>query len=236
MKTLGVIGGLGPMATAYYMQLVIEMTEASTDQEHIPMILFNKPQIPDRTSFLLGRSQENPVPQIIDCGKRLAADGAELIAIPCITAHALHEQIQKQVPVPIIHAIKETAAYLKQEGIHRVGLEATDGTIHTGVFQQELEENGIQVVLPSEKKQEMVMHIIYHNVKAGIAVDMERFAAVEEELLSAGAEVILLGCTELSMISRDEPIGSVYLDVMEVLSRAAVRSCGTLKAEYQRLL
>ena len=96
VKTLGVIGGLGPMATAYYMQLVIEMTEAGTDQEHIPMILYNKPQIPDRTSFLLGRSKENPTPQIIDCGKRLTADGADLIAIPCITAHALHEQIQKQ--------------------------------------------------------------------------------------------------------------------------------------------
>ncbi|MGN0506115.1 MAG: aspartate/glutamate racemase family protein [Lachnospiraceae bacterium] len=236
MKTLGVIGGLGPMATAYYMQLVIEMTEASTDQEHIPMIIYNRPQIPDRTSFLLGRSPENPAPQIIDCGKRLAADGAELIAIPCITAHALHEQIQEQVPVPIIHVIKETAAYLKQEGIRRVGLEATDGTIHTGVFQKELEANGIEVVLPSEEKQNMVMHMIYNNVKAGLRVDMERFEKVEAELHAEGAEVILLGCTELSMISRDEKIGHGYLDVMEVLARAAVLSCGTLKSKYRRLL
>lgn len=223
------------MATAYYMQLVIEMTEAKTDQEHIPMILYNRPQIPDRTSFLLGKSQENPMPLIIDCGKRLAAEGAELIAIPCITAHALHEQIQEQVPIPIIHAIKETVAYLKQEGICKVGLEATDGTIHTGVFQRELEANGIQVVLPSAKKQEMVMHIIYQNIKAGLAPDMERFTSIEEELFAAGAEVILLGCTELSMISRDENIGAGYLDVMEVLSRAAVLSCGTLKSKYQSL-
>lgn len=236
MKTLGVIGGLGPMATAYFMQLVIEMTEAATDQEHIPMIIYNRPQIPDRTRFLLGQSEESPVPQIIDCGRRLTADGAELIAIPCITAHALHEQIQAEVSIPIIHAIRETAAFLKQEGISQVGLEATDGTVQTGVFQEALKAQGIKTVVPSQKKQEMVMHIIYQNVKAGRRVDMDRFEQVEAELHANGAEVIILGCTELSMISRDERIGHGYLDAMEVLARAAVKECGTLKKKYQHLI
>lgn len=236
MKTLGVIGGLGPMATAYFMQLVIDMTEAKTDQEHIPMILYSKPQIPDRTRFLLGLSEESPLPPIVDCGQRLAADGAEVLAIPCITAHALHEQIQRLVPVPIIHAIRETAVYLKQEGIRRVGLEATDGTIRTRVFQQELEANGIQTIVPSELCQEMVMHMIYRNVKAGKRVDMNRFEQVETELHGNGAEVIILGCTELSMISRDERIGHGYLDALEVLARASVLECGPLKKKYQHLI
>lgn len=236
MKTLGVIGGLGPMATAYFMQLVIEMTEAVTDQEHIPMIIYNCPQIPDRTNYLLGISEENPGPQIIECGRKIAAAGAELIAIPCITAHALYPEFEQELDVPVLHIIRETAAYLKKEGIRKVGLEATDGTVSTGVFQKELEQQGIEVVLPSKEKQEMVMHIIYNNVKAGRRVDMDRFQQVEEELHEKGAEVIILGCTELSMISRDEKIGHGYLDAMEVLARAAVLQCGKLKTKYNRLL
>jgi len=236
MKTLGVIGGLGPMATAYFMQLVIEMTDAVTDQEHIPMIIYNCPQIPDRTGYLLGKSKENPGPQIIACGRKIAEAGAELIAIPCITAHALYPEIEKEMNIPVLHIIRETAAYLKKEGIQRVGLEATDGTVQTGVFQRELERQGIEVVLPSKEKQEMVMHIIYNNVKAGRRVDMERFQQVEEELHEKGAEIIILGCTELSMISRDEKIGHGYLDAMEVLARAAVLQCGKLKHKYNRLL
>ena len=92
MKTLGVIGGLGPMATAYFMQLVIDMTEAMTDQEHIPMIIYNCPQIPDRTSYLLGKSQENPGPQIIDCGKKIGQAGAGLLRlrIPVAGRAAFH--------------------------------------------------------------------------------------------------------------------------------------------------
>ena len=236
MKILGVIGGLGPMATAYFMQLVIEMTEAVTDQEHIPMIIYNCPQIPDRTNYLLGISEENPGPQIIECGRKIAAAGAELMAIPCITAHALYPEFEQELDVPVLHIIRETAAYLKKEGIRKVGLEATDGTVSTGVFQKELEQQGIEVVLPSKEKQEMVMHIIYNNVKAGRRVDMDRFQQVEEELHEKGAEVIILGCTELSMISRDEKIGHGYLDAMEVLARAAVLQCGKLKTKYNRLL
>lgn len=236
MKTLGVIGGLGPMATAYFMQLVIDMTDAATDQEHVPMIIYNCPQIPDRTSFLLGKSEENPGPQIIDCGRKIEQAGAELIAIPCITAHALFPEIEKELDTPVLHIIRETADYLKKEGVCRVGLEATDGTVQTGVFQRELERQGIEVVLPSKEKQEMVMHIIYKNVKAGRRVDMDRFQQIEEELHEKGAEVIILGCTELSMISRDEKIGHGYLDAMEVLARAAVLQCGKLKHKYNRLL
>lgn len=236
MKTLGVIGGLGPMATAYFMQLIIDMTDAFTDQEHIPMIIYNCPQIPDRTKYLLGKSKENPGPQIIACGRKIENAGAELLAVPCITAHALFPEIEKELNIPVLHIIKETAVYLKSEGIKKIGLEATDGTVQTGVFQKELERQGIEVILPSPEKQEMVMHIIYNNVKAGRRVDMDRFGQIEAELHERGAEVIVLGCTELSMISRDEKIGHGYLDAMEVLARAAVLQCGKLKSKYNRLL
>lgn len=235
-KTLGVIGGLGPMATAYYMQLAIEMTEASGDQEHFPMIIYSMPQIPDRTRFLLGLSEDSPLEPIVRCAKALEGDGADVIAIPCITAHAMHEQIQEGTGIPVIHAIEECVAYLKENNIKRVGLEATDGTIQTRVFQDKLEAAGIETVLPNKEMQAKVMNIIYKNVKAGVSVDMEAFAEVETQLLSDGAQVIILGCTELSMVKRDYKLAPIYLDALEVLARAAVLRCGTLRQNFQHLI
>lgn len=235
-KTLGVIGGLGPMATAYYMQLVIEMTEALSDQEHFPMIIYSMPQIPDRTRFLLGLSKESPLEPIVKCAKALERDGADMIAIPCITAHAMHEQIQEGTNIPVIHAIEECVAYLKENNICRVGLEATDGTIQTRVFQDKLEAAGIEVVLPNPEMQAKVMSIIYNNVKAGMPVDMEAFAAIEAQLTKAGAQVIILGCTELSMVKRDYELSPIYLDALEVLARAAVLRCGHLRSDKQHLI
>lgn len=236
MKTLGVIGGLGPMATAYFMQLVIEMTEAKTDQQHIPMIIYNMPQIPDRTGFLLGVSKDNPIPPIVECGKKLETSGVYKIVIPCITAHALHELIQKEIKVPVLHIIRETALYLKERGIHTVGLEATDGTVKTGVFQKELEKQGIRVVLPNTENQQKVMDIIYKNVKASEPVNMEKFLEVEKQLKQDGADVIILGCTELSMIKRDYTLSKGYLDAMEVVAQKAVIECGILKEKYKELI
>lgn len=236
MKTLGVIGGLGPMATAYFMELVIRMTDAAVDQEHIPMIIYNMPQIADRTKYLLGLSEKNPIPDIVECGRKLEEAGVSKLVIPCITAHAMHEAIQSSLTVPIIHIMKETAGYLKERGIQTVGLEATDGTVTTGVFQKELEAQGIRVVLPTPENQQKVMDIIYKNVKASVPVDMERFFEVENQLKQDGANVIILGCTELSMIKRDYALPSGYLDAMEVLARKAVLECGTLKREYLELI
>ena len=86
-KTLGVIGGLGPIATAHFLELVINMTDARCDQEHLDMIIYNTPSTPDRTAYILDNTRENPLPQMLDFGKRLAGQGADCIAIPCCTAH-----------------------------------------------------------------------------------------------------------------------------------------------------
>ena len=120
--------------------------------------------------------------------------------------------------------------------IKKVGLEATDGTVSTGVFQKQLEAAGIEVILPGKEGQARVMEIIYGNVKAGIPVNIDAFAEVEKELVSAGAEVIILGCTELSMVKRDYPLSDIYLDALEVLARAAVLRCGKLRKEKEELI
>lgn len=236
MKVLGVIGGLGPMATAFFMQMVIEMTKADTDQEHIEMLIHNCPSIPDRTSYILGKSEENPLEQMVQVGRKLAKNGVQVIAIPCITANYFYRELCEQIPVPIINIIDEVARYLKQEGITRVGLMATDGTIQSGLFQQALQDAQIELVVPGEERQADVMHLIYKNVKATRPVEMNRFREVSKELRDKGAQVIILGCTELSMIRRDEVIGEGYLDAMQVLAKAAVEACSELKPEYQQLI
>lgn len=236
MKKLGVIGGLGPMATVYFLQLVTQMSQAGTDQEHMEILLHSNPRIPDRTGYILDRSRESPLPMMIQTGQGLAAQGAELIAIPCVTAHYFRKQLEEALKAPIIDALGETALCLKDAGISRAGIMATDGTIACGLFQDVLIRQGIECVLPDKENQAQVMSLIYDEVKAGKPADVAKLEAVSGQLFREGAEVALLACTELSLVKRDFSLGTGYLDVLEVLARKAVISCGRLKKEYESLI
>lgn len=236
VKTLGIIGGVGPMATAYFMQLIIEMTDAHTDQEHIKMIIINDPQIPDRTAFLLGKSDKNPYDDMLRIGKQLVQDGADMIAMPCITASIFMDTLSRQLHTEVLNAAFETCNYLAERSIKKVGLLATDGTIRHGLLQKCLAQKEIEVVLPEKEGQRDIMRIIYEQIKAGRPVDMECFDSVSYELRKKGAEVILLGCTELSLIRREGKLGSGYLDIMQLMAKTVVEKCGRLKPEYRELL
>lgn len=236
MKRLGIIGGLGPMATAYFLQLIIEMTDAKTDQDHIETIIYNFPKTPDRTKYILGLSELNPAPEMIRIGKLLSEQQVDVLAIPCVTAHYFHVQMEEEIGLPVLHGIRKTAEYLKERNISCVGVMATDGTIQSKLFQTELEAQGIKVVVPDKENQKKVMQLIYDDVKAGKRADMDKFREVTSYLTGQGAEVVILGCTELSVIKRDEKLKKGYLDVLEVLARSCVLSCGTLKEEYIELI
>lgn len=235
--TLGVIGGLGPIATAYFMELIIQMTDAVKDQDHLPMIIYHSPKIADRTAYILGNSQENPVWDMIRIGQELADQGAACISIPCITAHYFHKELSENIPVPIIHAIQETGIELRKGRVKRAGIMATDGTVKSRIFQDELEDMGIEAFVPAKDFQRQVMELIYQEVKAGRPVDLDKFQRVSAHLREQGAQVIILGCTELSLIKRDFPIGSGYLDTMEILAQRSILRCqGRLKKEYEYLI
>lgn len=228
MKCLGVIGGLGPMATALFYQMVTEMTEAETDQEHMELLIHSCPWIPDRSSYILGKTKENPAVPMVAVGRGLAERGAELIVIPCITAGCFYQELS-QIPVPVMDNFREITRYLKAQQISRIGLMAADGTIKGGFLQKELMEAGMDVLLPGEKGQQDVMHLIYQEVKAGHSPDTERFFGVIRELRDAGAQRVLMGCTELSVILRQ--LGGVpeCLDALEILARRAVQLCSRLR-------
>ncbi len=233
---LGVIGGLGPMATAYYLELVIRMTDVKRDQDHPEIIVMNVPSIPDRTAYILGKSEASPLASMVELGQQMKMLGATVVATPCVTAHYFHEDLQSGIGLPVIHVIRSTAELLKGAGVHRVGLMATDGTVQSGIFQRQIEAQGMELILPSLEGQRGVMTLIYDQIKAGLQPDMTLFCAVRDELFAKGAEVIVLGCTELSLLKKAQNLGDGILDVLDVLAKESVFACGKpVKPEFNRL-
>ncbi len=235
-KKLGIIGGLGPMATAYFMRRIIEMTDAATDQDNIEMVIYNMPSIPDRTGFILGTNPESPLPKIIELANKLERENVDYIAMPCITAHYFHDQIADTVFVPVSNGIRETAQYLSERGITKVGIMATDGTATMHLFDSVFKDYDIKCIYPDSECQKLVMSIIYDDVKAGRPVKMEEFDLIKTQLLEKGAEVILLGCTELSIVKRDNDVGEKVLDILDVLAQDCVKKCASVRAEYEELI
>lgn len=237
MKTLGIIGGLGPMATACLLQLIIEMTDAKTDQAHLDVIVFNRPDVPDRTAYLLDRTKPSPAVSMTNTAKTLESLNACCLAAPCVTSHALFPEIQAQVGIPLINMVEETARYLQERGKKHVGIMATSGTVETGLFQTALQARGLGAIVPAPEMQQRVMHLIYQNIKAGIPADMHSFQTVAAHFFSQGCDSVILGCTELSVIKRDQDIGNGFIDALEVLAACCVQRCGKpLKTQYQNLI
>ena len=225
-KLLGVLGGLGPMATVYFYELLTALTDAKSDQEHIDMVISSRATTPDRTAFILGESDTNPIDAMIEDSKKLVAFGAELIAIPCNTAHYFYDQLAAAVDVPILNIVEESVARLKHEGVKRFGLLATDGTVRSGTYQKYCEAHDIICVTPEPEHQKLVMEIIYGQIKQGKRADMTMFRQIEQHMRELGCERLILGCTELSLIKRDEGLDDYYTDSLECLALATIRACG----------
>lgn len=234
---LGILGGLGPAATANFMNKIIEMTDATKDQEHIDMLVFNVPSIPDRTAFIKeGQKYPSPLSKLTQVAKALETNHVETIAIPCVTAHYFYEEVSKSVSCKVLNLVEETAKYLNENGVQKVGIMATDGTVDTGLFQRIFKQEKIEYILPSIEQQRQVMDIIYGQIKQGLTPDLWSFKEVSQELFSRGAEVIILACTELSIIKNKEVIGPGYLDVIDVLAMTCVKNHGKLKENYKELI
>jgi len=227
LKRLGIIGGLGPWATAYFYSRVVELTPAEKDQDHIETLIYSMPQIPDRTAFLLSESgnAEDPRPALIKVGCTLREGGAEVLAIPCITAHAFHKEMEEGIGLPVVHAIRELGEACRKEGITSLGIMATDGARMSRIYDDTLSEYNVTCIWPDEPGQKNVMEMIYQDVKSGKKITPERFTSVSDKLFSLGAQKIVLGCTELSKAKTDMDPGEKCIDIIDVLAEACVREC-----------
>ena len=226
-KTLGILGGLGPAASAYFYETITEHTKALRDQDHLDIVLFSKASIPDRTEFILGKSPHSPLPAMIDGVHALVRAGADIIAIPCNTAHYFYDEIEKSSPVPVLNIIGETVRLARSAGARKLGIMATSGTVRAGAYQHACLAEGLEFALPSERAQAALMDIIYKNIKTAGAPDMDAFMRVAEELYQNGADAIILGCTELSLIRGLENHPRYrFIDSLLTLALRSIEACG----------
>lgn len=235
-RAVGVIGGIGPMSTAYFYELVLSLTDASCDQEHVNMIILNHASIPDRTSFICGKSDNSPLPYLIKDAGNLEKIGAEFIVIPCNTAHYFFDEVAKSVKVPVLNIVTEAVSFAKKRfpDIKRLGILATDGTILSKTYELACAREGIECVIPDAEYQAMTMSLIYDTVKAGKKVNKDEFNKILEHMRSRECSCIVLGCTELSVAKNECGISSPdVLDSLEVLAIRTVEESGKkLKSQF----
>jgi aspartate racemase len=220
VKTVGVLGGMGPDATADFMSRVIRATPADKDQDHLRMLVDNNPHVPNRQEALL-RGGADPGPALASMARGLAAAGADFLVMPCNTAHAFAGAITAAVDIPLVSIIDVTVEACGDAAA--IGVLATDGCLSSGVFQEALAG---RAVLPGDAETRALMRLIT-NIKAGetgpeIAAGMR---ALAEALVARGAEVIIAGCTEIPLV-----LDASMLDVPLVSSTDALASATVAKA------
>lgn len=235
---VGILGGMGPAATADLYMKIIAATPATRDQDHLPVVIWADPTVPDRSDALL-HGGADPTPWLLRGATQLVAMGASFIAVPCNTAHAFFPVIEREITVPLMHMMDETASAveLAHPSIQRVGLLATTGTIASGLYQEWLATHHIEVVVPNDDLQERAVMGAIHRVKAGQTgrdtTDMLSEAAVF--LVKHGAEALIAGCTELPLVFRDGDASVPVIDPTRVLAEAIVwRACASQREDGGR--
>jgi len=218
---LGVVGGMGTQATACFYQVLHSLQSVASEQEYLDVLLYSKPSIPDRTAFITGKSSESPLGHLIRAAQMLESAGASCIVVPCATSHFFYADLVKSVNVPVLNMLDETAKYVKECGIGNVCLLATDGTISGGYFHKAFDKYSINVTVPSDGMQSDLMNIIY-DVKRGEDVSVDVLDLIIQKLRDGGAEAVVLGCTELCVITGSAKHNPVIINTLEVLAEAAI--------------
>jgi aspartate racemase len=226
---IGVLGGMGPEATADFFHKIINNTEADKDQEHLRVLIDSNPKIPDRTPAMLG-SGESPLPMMIETAKNLERAGAHFIVIPCVSAHYFIRGLREGITIPVISIIDEVAGEIERHhpGMERTGLIATTGTIRAGLFHDRLREIGVEVLVPpAEDQEELVMSAIYgkSGIKAGFISpeNKGKILRAATALIERGAQGIIGGCTEVPLVVGGGDIAVPFFDSLDILARAAIR-------------
>lgn len=224
MKKLGVIGGMGPLASVYFYELLTKMQAVRCEQEYLDVLLYSVPSTPDRTAFVMGEGREDPTPSLTAVARVLLAAGVDLVAVPCVTAHFFYDAIESIIPT--LHIVDETVNSIKEKGFIKAGLLGTNGTVNSRLFHEKLEKQGIDVITPPPEEQALLMKLIYQSVKRGKTADGQAFVDLSNALRKKGAQTVILGCTELSLITRDLHLNEGYTDALAILARAAINACG----------
>lgn len=230
-QVVGVLGGLGPAATSVFLDLLVRATDAARDQDHLDLLVSQHSTTPDRTARILDEAAPDPGVVIARDARMLERAGATLLVMPCNTAHHFVRRAEEATTVPFLSIVDLTAqvAARRVEGTGApVAVFATEGNVRAEVYQHALEQVGARAWIPGRDLQGRVNTIIYDQVKAGRAVDMELFEGCVAEAVAAGAGTVVLGCTELSVVYDQQGLrGDARLtDSLTELATATVRAAG----------
>ena len=199
---IGIIGGMGPLATTIFLKKVIDCTNARIDQDNVPLAIINDTIVPDRTAFLLGKSTDNPLTYLIKDMHDLEALGCNYASMICNTSHSFYEELKENTNMQLINMVELTLEEVKNKGYNRPGLMATDGTIKAQVYDK-FNKYDLDIIIPEVSIQKEINELIYDYVKKNIKAPEYKFIDIIEYFKSSGCDSIILGCTELSVIVDD---------------------------------
>ena len=227
-KTIGILGGMGPLATADLYRKIILSTAAGSDNEHIRVYIDGNAAIPDRTAAILAGGKD-PVPEMLSALRNLEKCGADCVVMPCNTAHYFLPRLQAETALPILDMRAITAAVCAERYPgKRACLLGTKGTLAARIYDAALEEAGVDFLTPDETGRDELMRLIYGVVKASrpLEPEMESWHALLSAQIERGADYFILGCTELPIVASTLEEEGPFVDPTEEMARAAILFCG----------
>ena len=241
-KIIGIVGGVGPYAGLDLAKKILDNTQATSDQQHLPIALLSLPhKIQDRTDFLLGKSKTNPADAVFKILEKLEQIDASVAAIPCNTMHSppvfdviLERLKNSKCTIKLVNMIAETLDFIRQNHpkIKNIGLLCTIGTAKTNLYQQYFKPPDFNIILPDIDVQENLVHKAIYDINEGIKSKSNPVTkAAREKLLQAvhhlqekAAEAVILGCTEIPLAIDEKKIGEmVIIDPTLILARALIQ-------------
>jgi aspartate racemase len=223
---------MGPEATADLFHRIIKVTPVERDQDHPRTIIYSNSKVPDRTPAVLGKG-ETPIPQMLMAARKLEEAGADFLIIPCNTAHYFIDELRAGLNIPVMHMIDITAERTAKDfpQAKKVGLIATDGTVKSGIYEKSFSKTGFEIIIPPERLQTKVMEAIYDHIKTGkLERGKEITMEVAEDLVRSGAEAVICGCTEISLVLKDGALDVPVVDPLQFLAETASKiGLGELK-------
>ncbi len=225
---VGILSGFGSLAGAHFYKRLVELTPASDDADHLPVVLMTDPSTPSRLLHLAHRGP-SPAPHLIRLAQSLVAAGADLLVIPSATCHAYYHEVSAAVSAPILHLPTVVMRAVAAAGVRRLAVMATTPTVALGFYEGPAREAGVRLIAPDAATQEDVMRVI-RDIKAGRepAAARSQLATLSTRPWATGADGLLLGCTELPAVYPHalRPQTPPMLDATDELARAVVRHFG----------
>jgi aspartate racemase len=222
-KIVGVIGGMGPQATVDFMHRLVARTPARDDADHLHVLVDNNPKIPSRIAALIEGTGEDPTPVLCDMARGLQAQGADFLVMPCNTAHYYLPAIARSVSIPMLDMVQLAIRKLAAAKLRRVGVLASPAVRLVGLYKARMEQAGLQTLFPEPQDEQTLLGII-KTVTAGRLDDRHRqdYGKVAGNLLEAGADALLVACTEFSVIGPPAGAAAPVIDALDVLVEATI--------------